>query len=231
MPCSDEFLRCRSVESLRQVVRLWFGSTAARVSDQVAYCLPAGCVLDSQPSDLLVRGIEAGEAIRWWASVPPGCSPIVYLCIACAKCECSLMPRIVCGLSLELLADTSGRGCQLSWRRSASRSPRTQAPVSHRSSAVKGCPRVLEPPLRCRQPQQRPGMRTGEAKPCRRPPTVTHQLLDLVVKSAEPACTRSRYRRHPCRSDVSRPSDPRKAKPGLSVSSTAESSQRFHSSP
>jgi hypothetical protein len=38
-----------------------------------------------------------------------------------------------------------------------------------------------EPPRR-RQPQQRPGMRAGEPKPCRRPPTLTHQLHDLAVK-------------------------------------------------
>jgi hypothetical protein len=77
----------------------------------------------------------------------------------------------------------AGRGCQLSL--TAERVEIAKYPGTGQPPLIcgeKGCPRVFEPPLRRRQPQQRPGMRAGEAKPCRRSPAVTHQLHDLVVK-------------------------------------------------
>ena len=62
-----------------------------------------------------------------------------------------------------------------------------------------------------------------------RGPSHTSSTISLQ-KSAEPARTRSRYRRQPSRPDVCCPSDPRNVKAGLIVSSTARSFHLFQSS-
>jgi hypothetical protein len=94
-----------------------------------------------------------------------------------------------------------------------------------------GGPCIAEAPLRGWQAQQHPGVGAGLPKPCRRPLPVAYQLDDLVAEVGRASTQQIPVAAPPMPPDASWSSDPRKANPGLSVSSTAESFHLFHSSP